>query len=406
MSTAYSYNILSELNDWKLIYTQLESEATNERHKVRFGNIIRMMSEFDAFSSEFITDIQNAQSLPHGWLQRRGDQTLLEYWEPILRAAQQYQVKPYKSLLDKGYDFLDELIKTDQKKLLGDSNPIILYLEKTGKYKRYPFGNIYLVGIPLLDAHSDDWMAIPHELGHHIYWNSGFSGAYKKGEKSRPVTWSRLLDEEISTILQELTGDIVEKRTIRDLLEAWSEEIFVDIIGAKIAGRLFVDAAFKKINRDVEKIEDVYKSDKDHPIPYFQPYIRAYAINESLNDDDERWNRFISPRPIETVKYLREILKNFVIKISHIIDQRLETSKLTNWREGNSGLGQLNAMIKKSHPRVVTDDERIRLLLTPKIHEEGDSWTCVNGHVNNSSVWSCETCGAWRIFSFLSGFLG
>lgn len=400
------FKILKEIKNWQALYSGTSGQSqvekgtggtTGSREQTITQSIYEMIDAFGKFCEEYINELSNPakvqeSKLPQDWLVDSGDFSLLEYWEPILRAAEQYQIEHYRHLLDDGYEKLSKFGDSLQKRVnLGAYPPIILYFEKVGKYKRYPFGNIYLIGVPLLDGYDGDWWAMAHELGHHVYWNSSFS---ENKNSTLLVRGINFFDQEIAKSLEALKADGAEKRNIRDILEAWTEEIFADVIGARIAGEEYVDAAWQRIFKKVEKAEDLFVSDKDHPFLYFLPYIRAYALGSEVVNDKSKWGRFGNiPQELENgirIANLRTALKGYV----EGMNKKIDNITFANWVSSSSALDQLKKFIGKN-PRSIKPEEFIKLLLKPRIIEEGDSWTCKNGHTNNSGVWPCAVCGAW-----------
>ena len=76
------------------------------------------------------------------------------------------------------------------------------------------------------------------------------------------------------------------------------------------------------------------------------------------------------------------------------MNKKLESIQFENWVRNSSALNRLKSFIGLGHQAKKTN-EFIKLLLRPRIIEEGEGWTCVNGHSNNNGVWPCAVCGAW-----------
>jgi hypothetical protein len=282
-----------DIENWRSTYNKLLEDNNQIGDSAKhYQDIVGLINLFEQFCKDYINRFYDKSvnldeaAFPPEWLANTIEKVLLGYWEPIERAAEQYQVRFYRDWLDCGYRKLETSQKGSQP--IGKDKSIVLYLEKTGVYKRYPFGNIYLIGIPLMDAYNDEWNAMWHELGHHLYWNSQInfeSQNYYQGKG--PGLFAQALNEAVLS----LKARDAEKRRIREILNLWTEELFADVIGTKIAGKDFVNAAWEKISRESETTNDLFKSDGKHPIPFFLPHIRSFVIGEKFSIPQDTWDQ-------------------------------------------------------------------------------------------------------------------
>lgn len=402
-------SIFKDIENWQSAYNDLvKRKAELEESAEHEQNILEMINSFEQFCKDYINRFYDtaikpeAATFPPDWLGSTIEKVLLGYWEPIRRAAEQYQIGYYKDLLDRGYVQLENFRMGRHQ--MGLDKPVVLYLEKTGVYKRYPFGNIYLIGIPLMDAYNDDWMAMWHELGHHLYWNSRINfenQSYYQGRQ--PNFFKQEIDDAVAT----LTAVEDEKEKIRRILSSWTEEIFADVVGAKIVGPEFVTAAWKKVSREVETGEDLFKSDGKHPSPFFLPYIRACVFGEQFLISQPTWEQRFGSLPFtqlldnKTKAYLLKIenllsaIKSFVNKIG----PKLTNVRFESWFSGYSALDELVNFIVNDHPSY-SPIEFARILLRPQIVEGGAGWTCANCGATNDSIYLwCQNCGAFILFA-------
>lgn len=411
---------LKDVDTWSGIYGKRPGSRT-----AKAAAILTMISAFHAFCQEYVAELSNlADSAPHNWLDSAVDNVLLDYWEPILRAAEQNRSAHYRTLFEKGYAKLDLLQGELEKRLKFkmDVN-IVLYFEKIGKAKRYPFGNTYLIGIPLIDAYRDDWMAIPHELGHHIFWNARFSDEDKT---ILPMRGTNFLQEEINDAMRklELAQDDPARKSIQKILDDWTEEIFADVVGSRIAGKEFVTAAWSRISRKVDEKKNLFLSDGQHPVPYLLPYIRASAAKIDLEDKwkdffgDIEYTQLVSDKSIEKQYQdppiqIKDLL--YVVQVyAENITARLKKIKIDQLIQGPSSVAELKDFVRLSKKGASRSNlsnseneekEVLRSLLNPVILERGEGWTCRKNHPNDGDRDFCQTCGLahhwWNYVPFL-----
>ena len=353
------------------------------------------------------------------------DNALLDYWEPIVRAVEHHRSAQYRTLLKDAYAKLASLQdKLEERLRLRFDINIVLYFERIGKAMRYPFGNTYLIGIPLIDAYRGDWMAIPHELGHHVFWKARFSET-DTGPVERHGT--NFLQAELDSAMHELAlpKENPAREMIQILLDDWTEEIFADVVGARIAGPVYIDAAWALISRKAEQEKDLFQSDGEHPILYLLPYIRAAALETS---PQEQWDslfqgikttELIPNKALDTKNELSNIqikdLRSAVESYAKKITARLKDLELDKLLHGPSSVAELKefirAMRQESEQKVTLENketeeqEILKLLLKPVILAIGQEWTCRNGHPNTSDNNTCPRCGEPRYrFWFLPNF--
>lgn len=145
--------------------------------------------------------------------------------------------------------------------LIGPDTKALTYLQKSYETRVIPYAKVSLIGIPFTSARlTEDLLAIPHEVGHYIFWNGGRK--YKK--------WEKQLDS-------------LRKENRKENFE-WTEEIFADVYGCIVAGPVmaldFQDlqlefAGFDPITKTNEFEEGV---DEDHPTPILRPRIYSETL--------------------------------------------------------------------------------------------------------------------------------
>ncbi|WP_420641624.1 hypothetical protein [Candidatus Leptofilum sp.] len=151
---------------------------------------------------------------------------------------------------------------------LGDTI-FITYFQKSASIRVIPYASVALIGIPYTTlTESRDFLAIPHEVGHYLYWRGEVNGRS----------------------LQQVLTQAVSKNT--DWFD-WLEEIFADVFGCLVAGPVialsFQDLQLRRTPADF--IED----DGEHPVPILRPNIYTQVLKEFFGNNwgsnlDLRWN--------------------------------------------------------------------------------------------------------------------
>jgi hypothetical protein len=148
---------------------------------------------------------------------------------------------------------------------------VLAYFQKERSIRVIPYAPVALVGIPLTCiAQPKDFYAIPHEIGHYVFWHGNKKSARKP------------LREEI-----------------RKVATPWTEELFADVYGAIIAGKGiaedFRDLAFEYAHTKF------YHDDHKHPPPAVRPYIYFEALRRTdrvaeANELEEDWERRLTKK--------------------------------------------------------------------------------------------------------------
>lgn len=149
--------------------------------------------------------------------------------------------------------------------LIEDTTAVI-YLQKSPLIRVLPYAPVALIGLPytFLDT-PRDCLALPHEVGHHIYRH----GQY------------------ITTKLQRVPPAPAWRRR-------WLEELFADAYGALIAGPVaalsFQDLQFTKT------LADFSEDDGDHPVAFLRPELytlifdkMGFRFGQSVKELNARW---------------------------------------------------------------------------------------------------------------------
>lgn len=141
-----------------------------------------------------------------------------------------------------------------------ENTSVLTYFQKAPSVRVIPYANVALVGIPYTclgtPNNARDFLAIPHEVGHYVYWHGRKGGtsinAALRSHFNKPSTPS---------------------------LPAWSlrwlEEIFADVYGCLVAGPVIAYDFQELMLDNVHFTED----DGDHPLAAIRPTIYARVLS-------------------------------------------------------------------------------------------------------------------------------
>jgi hypothetical protein len=177
----------------------------------------------------------------------------------------------------------------------------ITYFDKEYHITRSPFQTRPLIATPLgqfldsraraKDASGDDEAsphisAMAHELGHHVFWNSGNLQDYQN-------RWAQIqsaVREAISGFTAGRTD--IDGRTVNDAQNIWLrwvEEAFADIFGTLLVGPAYVvNAQNYQVLVELKTPNDLLKDDGEHPMPFLRPQIALATLEvmaDKLSDD-------------------------------------------------------------------------------------------------------------------------
>ncbi len=107
---------------------------------------------------------------------------------------------------------------------------------------RFPYLPAPLIAIPLLHWNANkedeaqmpvDWLALAHELGHFVYWNSAKLTDYRQVQER----FKTAVDQQIRDYFKQHPGSdeaIIEAAC--QTWQRWLEESFADLFGALVGG--------------------------------------------------------------------------------------------------------------------------------------------------------------------------
>jgi hypothetical protein len=196
--------------------------------------------------------------------------------------------------------------------LLEPGFTVLTYLQKMPAVRVIPYAPVALIGIPYTTLNSDpkglaqrslesessaalDFLAIPHEAGHYVFWHAyvpGSTGPDDTARKPFPVVLlERLKDKPFK-------GSLDVRR--------WLDEIFADVYGCLVAGPVMaIDFQDMALNRSLSEFTE---DDGEHPIPLLRPevyrialekmgFVEQLPLQEYAEAVNARWLKKISNRP-------------------------------------------------------------------------------------------------------------
>ena len=172
---------------------------------------------------------------------------------------------------------------------------VITYLAKSIRSRLVPYADALLISVAYATMQSGihpsrDFLAIPHEIGHHLFWNG-----------RHPDTTNMLRDELLSAAATAGIGP-------EDWRLNWLEEIFADTYALLLAGPVIALDFQDMLDDDMSSH---FREDTDkHPIPEVRPFIQTEILRR-LKDEhghiiyahecdklDHNWSSWINKHPM------------------------------------------------------------------------------------------------------------
>jgi hypothetical protein len=178
---------------------------------------------------------------------------------------------------------------------------VLTYLRNSIDVRLVPYHDVILLGIPYSTLNinpiklggnwfATDYLAIPHEMGHHLFWYGHVPGSDKM-----------ILDALIEKLgLQETVpagdgAELIDKLEKTNWIVRWLEEIFADAYGCLIAGPISI-LSFQEMLTDSHHEDDNHKNgvriipeEAQHPVPELRPLIQSKILRQAeLMQDREK----------------------------------------------------------------------------------------------------------------------
>ncbi|HTP08664.1 MAG TPA: hypothetical protein VMP08_10460 [Anaerolineae bacterium] len=141
----------------------------------------------------------------------------------------------------------------------------LTYFHKAPSIRVIPYAPAALIAVPyLVLASRRDYLAIPHEAGHYVFWHGKQAG----------VPIYRAAFERLRDLLKgKMNPDTPEFIKWFD----WLQEVFADVYGCMVAGPVMA-VDFQDLQTHTSR-EEFGQSDGRHPTPALRPFIYHQALH-------------------------------------------------------------------------------------------------------------------------------
>lgn len=260
---------------WWQNHFEQRSEVEDGSDKSAEQALIRLLVEFQAFAMDYYLYLVKGEPLADSDMQRELDsavRSLQREWEVLSRVCEQRQIGQYQRVLAAAdTDARMYYARYRGSKRTFDGKPLepVTYLGKAFEIIRSPVYLFPFVSIPFYVLNNPNrWLAIAHEIGHHIYWSSLDYPANRQAQK--------LLKQTLLNTLIVNLEDIDEFQEAAQLVQIWTrwiEELFADIMGTMLAGPAYAVSALDIMEERGSDLDALTFDDGEHPIPYLRPLI-------------------------------------------------------------------------------------------------------------------------------------
>jgi len=247
--------------------------------------LITVLEKFLEFANDYQKLLKIVPFVNQGFVVNRGSENLLRGFNILSRACEQRRgIITTDSLgyyLAQAEDVLEQYCNRWRggeltSPYLNLITPVVYFEKLYGVTRSVYAPQVPVVSIPLtMYNNSDLWLALAHEMGHHIFWNA--LDSFDEVEK-----------------FQNLLYETVKKSAYKesaDVWGGWAEEIFADVSGVLLTGTPYVVSSQDATAEQIRVPNDFSKNDGVHPSPYLRPLIAAQVLREVadyMNDDDLR----------------------------------------------------------------------------------------------------------------------
>lgn len=246
---------------------------------------------------------------------------------------------------------------------LPENTRVITYLAKSIRARLVPYSHTLLISIPYSALHagiqlSRSNLAIPHEIGHHLYWNG-----------VHPESTLQMREH-----LLQKAGEAGIKAG--DWRLNWLEEIFADVHALALFGPAIVLDFQDMLDDDMS---DHFREDTDkHPIPEIRPFIQTNILrrftdenNTVLYDNeckqlDDNWRSWIKKHPLKASypiigqsqpKLGQAILDDLAPLITVVLDTLSDILPTEKYYTGMDGSNDLSVLFTEFQNSELPDDD-------------------------------------------------
>lgn len=289
-----------------------------------------------------------------------------------------------KETLDKADKLAQEAINlaVEGGLLNGQKSTVITYFNKSAEVRMIPYAPVALVGVPFTAmAVAQDFLAIPHEVGHYIYRHTLGLAAELDALMPLQPAYQRL----------------------------WIEEIFADVYGCLVAGPV-MGLDFQDLFLD-DSLEDFASDDGDHPVEAIRPDLYTGVLTElgfpvAAEALNRRWAEWLEKRgnPLTFVPYgefsevaMDDARANLEKAAGKVLERLKKVHKVrqTNpagyWSEELKSGADVDNLYQAFAKRVSSPPD----VTMPQLRDLGDKVGIVEGSSEPKNVRRKGKTGAW-----------
>lgn len=271
----------------------------------QWEGLLALLEKFSRFANDYDKLLRRAPLPNQRFIVNDGAQRLLKNFDVLSRASEQRRGAVTRdSLAFYLAQAEDKLSSYCSRWQPGGKYPAsyvtlktpVVYFEKSFHISRSLYApEIPVVSIPLTDYNDPNrWLALAHEMGHHIFWNA--LKGLEDVERLHLDMYTALAEP-----WQQAEGEILQPWGL------WLEEIFADVCGVLLAGPTYVISSQNLAAEWIRDVDDFAGNDNEHPSLYLRPWI-AYEVlcrvmeptedaKSLLNRIAERWIAFCGDAP-------------------------------------------------------------------------------------------------------------
>lgn len=246
---------------------------------------------------------------------------------------------------------------------LPSETTVVTYLAKSIRSRLVPYFDALLISVAYASIQSGvhpsrDFLAIPHEIGHHLFWNG-----------RHPHTQNMLRDE----LLHRAAAVGIH---LGDWRLNWLEEMFADTYALLLAGPVVILDFQDMLDDDMSSH---FREDTDkHPIPEIRPFIQTDILRRVKDEDgqiiyahecdklDDNWRSWINKHPMRQKYPVRGVLEEMtgqaivtaVAPVISVIIDTLEAIMPTEREyDGMAGSDDVAKLYSEFQSYIMPDDD-------------------------------------------------
>ena len=291
--TAAEFAELVTHANWNSAFRSMDFWAGRQYPKEVPPGMVQLANEVRYFSHKYVSFLSKVTLEPaetdefdQTKLRNQALERVLEEWDTIRHALEQRENPRYQKTLVE----LDELTVECLSPLFGEKSirgKAFAYFHKLFDIKRFAFSRIPLIGAPFSALNSpEDWLAIPHEAGHYIFWNG--TSTFTSFNQFYLALQDRFVEAISNSLQNRITGRVFHhKGEVYQVWLNWLNEIFADVFGTLVAGPAFAWSMQSNLRAGLS-VRDLlhYHGEPDHPDPFIRPYFHINTLREMAKEKE------------------------------------------------------------------------------------------------------------------------